>query len=120
MNTKEAITHLAKRGIRVDQVGKNQFRVWDEGGKVWDAVYRRKNTRLRSDIYKDDVWCGREVVALASDYSSENKQSTAIKKNTKKFNNKNRAHERDKIKTENFDAIPQNELVREENIWNWD
>lgn len=118
MNCDEATLHLAKRGIKVDKIGKNQFRVWDEKGKVW-MPYRSKKTTLRPDIYKDGVWAGREVIALARSYSSDNPQNTAMKKNIKHFDKKNRAATRDLIQKEDFDGIPKEGPVKEENPWNW-
>lgn len=114
MNTEESISHLAKRGIKADKVGKNQFKVWGHDGEVWTPYrdYRKGSS--------DGIWTGREVVNLARAYSADSSRNTAIKSNTKHFDKKNRGATRDKIKTEDFDNIPLNGPVKRENRWNWD
>lgn len=85
--------------------------------------------KVNKDLYQDHLYDGepidltaREVIKLAKAYTSENKQSTSIKKNVKHFSNgKNRSKTRDALKTEDFDKIPgPTDVVAEEDIWGWD
>lgn len=114
MNTKEAIAQLTKSGIKVDRVSKNKFRVWDVRGDV-RVKYNYKTWDTK------EFWTGREIVDLASVFSSENKQNTTMKKNIKKFDkSKNRRETRDLISKEDFDKIPQNKKTKTEDPWIWD
>lgn len=81
------------------------------------------NDNLYHDHYLDGEpieYTARELIKLARAYSSDNNQETTIKKNLKKFtNDMNRSATRDKIKTEEFDDIPQSGVMKKDDRWNW-
>lgn len=67
------------------------------------------------------VYTQREVIKWARVYTSDNNQNTKFKEPLKEFDHiKNRRATKKAIKEENFDSIPQNDKVKEENPYNWD
>ena len=109
MNIAEATEILAKQGVRVDKIGKNQFKLNYKGGEVCVPWVSKASRRT------EGVWRGREVIQWA-------KAPHHISKGPLKHYDarKNRAATRDKIKTENFEDIPQQGKTKSENLWSWD
>lgn len=107
MTVNQAIDTLKKRKDwfhTAEKIGKNLYRVTYRGGYL-----------------QEETLTAREIIKIAKAYSSENNQTTTIKKNVKKFDNaKNRSATRDAIKTEDFEKIPQNGKVATDDIWGWD
>lgn len=65
-------------------------------------------------------YSGRELVNFARIWTSEG-QNTPTKKLVKEFDKKkNRQATRQAIHHKNYDKIPQNEKVKQEDVWNWD
>lgn len=120
MNTKEAIAHLEKIGWKVWKVG-DKFHAKRIGEKDYchSPLFAELNIRRRDDLYS-----GRQLVALARAYSSENNQNTAIKKNLKKSDNaKNRSAQRrmlTKPPEEIDDFLGNKNKAKEDDYWNWD
>lgn len=106
MTVDEAIQTLKKRKDwfhTAEKIGKNLYKV-----------------KYRGFITQEETMTAREIIKAAKAYSSENNQTTAIKKNLKHFDNaKNRTATRDAIKKGDFDKIPQKGKVKEEDIWSW-
>lgn len=71
--------------------------------------------------YTEIEYTDRELIKHAGYFTSENKQNTKISSNVKYFSKKkNRRATRDKINQGEFDDIPQNGPMLEDNPWNWD
>lgn len=118
----EAIELLHKKGIKVVRINAKQFRVWDIAGNVWDNHGDRFfNESKKWEVeQKEYFWTGREVIKLARGYMDSNQQTTLSKTVKKLSNRKNRTATRDAIKKEDFDNIPQNGVMIEEDRWGWD
>lgn len=110
MNTKDAIKHLKSIGWFVEPIFPNRY-------------------NIRRIGQSDYPWTGkgysaRELVKFAKCFSSENNQSSAMKKNIKKFDKKkNRAKTRNLLASkdeEKLDEFGPTVKVKEENPWNWD
>ena len=121
MDTNEAITFLARVGIKVDKINKKTFAVWDINGQPWDNGDYRQDRK--TGLYlrdKKNEWTGREIIKLARSYMDSNQQTT-INKSVKKFSNdKDRTATRDAINVGDFDKIPSKKRAKEEDPWGWD
>ena len=110
VNTKDAIKHLQNIGWFVEPIFPNRYNIRRIGQSDWP--------------WADGSYSARELVKFAKNLSSENNQSSAVKKLTKKFDKKkNRSAERNLLATkdeENIDNFGPNAKIKEENSWNWD
>lgn len=106
MNVKKAIKILRERApwyVAPKKVGKN---LWELGRENSDEAERMTS---------------RELINLARVWTSDNNQRTAIKRNVKSFGkSKNRRATRDALQKGDFDSIPQEGRVKDEDIWSWD
>jgi hypothetical protein len=109
MSIDEATEILAKQGVRVDRVGKNQFKLNYKGGEVCVPWVSARSKR------QEGVWRGREVIQWAR--HPHNVSKGLLKHYDAR---KNRTATRDAIQSEDFDSIPQQGKTKPENKWNWD
>jgi organic radical activating enzyme len=100
MNLKEAIKALKRHGYKI---------LLDTEGKY------------HLDRYEENYgMTAREVVRLGRCYSSEYKGNTAVKRNVKEDDHKDRYATKKEIRNENFDRIPLRGKVKPADIWDWD
>lgn len=119
MTLKEAIKILrdpARGGYK--EVSKIPHRRKDE--KRWKV-----KTEWAGNIYSDSPkyteYTDKEIIHLAQIWTHNNSQNTVVKKNVKHFGKrKNRRATRDILNKGEFDKIPQNGRVEDEDIWSWD
>lgn len=111
MNTKDAIKHLKSIGYFVEPLFPNRYKIRRIGQSDLPWVIQ-------------DSYSARELVKFAKCYSSENNQSSAIKKNIKKFDkSKARAKTRNLLASkdeEKLDEFGPNAKIKSEDRWNWD
>jgi hypothetical protein len=108
MNTTEAKKILLERGF-VNEI------VLLKGRK------KAEDTWILKYDWGENILSNRQLIKTAKCYTSENCQNTYLKSNLKEESRtKERASERDSINKEDFDAIPQNGVVKTGNPWNWD
>jgi hypothetical protein len=108
MNTNEAKKILIKQGW----VNKIEF--------VKGKKKSQDQWIIKTD-WSNHSYSNREFIKLAKTYTSENNQNTCFKRNLKEdSHSKERSSERNAIANENFDAIPQNGVVKTGNPWDWD
>lgn len=106
MNVNWAIDHLLKKG----DTGIHSI---ENDGQKYIIKFSKHNFQLE--------YSARELIKFAKVYSSDNPQHTAIKRSLKKYTHRrNRSHTRDLINMEDFDKIPQNQLIHKENPRGWD
>lgn len=107
MHTADAIRILKERVPyihSIEPIGKNLY-------KVSYAAF----------IIDSEEKTARKLIKWARVYTSENKGNSVMKRSIKHYDHKkNRTATRDIINTEEFERIPQNGKVAEENPWNWD
>ena len=119
MKTDEAIKFLAKKGIHVDRINKNSFRIWDDAGPLRENWTGKSWMQLKDPANYN--WTGREVIKMARWHKDSDQQTTIHKSLKQDSRNKNRTATRDALKTESFDKIPdKNSPVKTGNIWDWD
>jgi hypothetical protein len=110
MNTKDAIKHLKSIGYFVEPIFPNRYKIRRVGQSDWPWV-------------SQDNYSARELVKFAKRYSSENNQSSAMKKNVKKFDkSKARAKTRNLLATkdeEKLDELGPLAKVKTEDYQNW-
>ena len=100
MNAKNALKHLRSIGYDIIQIG--------------DKYHWNRNTFV-------DILTSRQLIKMAKSYTSENNQTTSIKKKVKYYHRrKNRAKLREALNHENYDDIPLNDDLYIEDCWNWD
>jgi hypothetical protein len=110
MNTQDAIRHLKNIGWFVEPIFPNRYNI----RRIGQSDYP----------WTDGDYSARELVKFAKCHSSENNQSSAMKKNIKKFDkSKARAKTRNLLSVkdeEKLDEFGPNAKIKEENPWNWD
>lgn len=115
-NTENAINRLRKLGWVVTKVG-DKWNVHRIGSKEY--CYPPDHIGPPIDMLKTD----RELIKFAKCYSSENNQNTALKKNLKDHNGKERTYTRNILNSKKDDIddflnLDKNE--KREDIWTWD
>jgi hypothetical protein len=116
MNTSEAIAHLEKQGWKINKKG-NSYQV--------NRIGRGVHYNYASNNFKgNDLYSARELVKFARIFSSDNNQSTKLRKNLKEFSNgPERAHVRDLVKLqdeERLEDLSKNKVTTKEDVWSWD
>ena len=116
MNTSEAIAHLEKQGWKINKKG-NGYQL-NRIGRGIHYNWMAKN------FTGDTLYSARELVKFARIFSSNNSQSTALRKNLKEFSDgPERAHVRDLTKLqdeERLEDLSKNKVTTKEDIWSWD
>lgn len=102
MNTDKAIKILRNIGYSVE-------------------ILTRKQYKIQFSKSDPEIISARELIKRARIYSSDNKQTTSIKKNIKKIGKrKNRAKTKQIIYHEQFEKLDNKKPVYKEDHWNWD
>ncbi len=128
--TKDAVKFFAQNGHKVYSDGKREDWLAD-GGTIMifspkqiisltkKTTPKNKDTYFR--VWRGDYFCGiynsRELINYARAYQ---KDHSVVSHLVKKGKGKNRAAIRDAIKTENFDKIPKDKNLKEEDRWFFD
>lgn len=113
MNVNKAIAILKKESWIHDVV-----KIPNRGPKEKRWFIHREHGDPNIHYLNNDERTDREIIKAARLCQSGDAK---YKKNVKFFTKKmDRAATRDAIKSEDFDKIPQNKRIKEDDIWNWD